>query len=170
VGMLSDSFLRKFSRTAWLCVVAALMALTQALYFAANIPMIFGIIAIHGLAYGGNYAVIPTLTSEFFGLKHFGANYGLIAMAPALGSQLISTILAGYLYDHFEQDSYVTVGGEKHCLGRQCYRYTLLSTLCICLLAIATSFVIKGRYWRRTEKFNQLQDAFPLKHHSHVKL
>ncbi len=47
--------------------------------------------------------MIPALTSEFFGVKHFGANYGMVGIAPALGSELLSTLLAGKLNDEYKQ-------------------------------------------------------------------
>jgi len=158
VGILSDQYLKKFSRTAWLCATASLMALTQVLYLVSTIPMIFGVIMVHGLAYGGTFAVIPTLISEFFGLKHFGANYGFIGIAPAVGSELLSTLLAGQLNDHFKQSSYFVIGKDRHCLGRDCYRYAIISNFFLCLLAIAASFVIKARYWSKTKR-NSLEET-----------
>lgn len=56
-----------------------------------------GIIAT-GFAYGSLMAFTPTFTSEFFGNKHFAGNWAIIRVAPGLGSFLLSTVLAGSLY------------------------------------------------------------------------
>jgi len=152
VGMVSDKFLHKFSRPLWLVVVASLMALSQVYYYLSNIPLLFGAVVVHGLAYGGTFALVPTLTCEIFGLKNFGANYGFVGLAPAIGSQLLSTMLAGKLNDHYKETDYITIGKEKHCFGQNCFRYTLLITFAICILSIFTAFLLDWRCKRRTEQ------------------
>jgi MFS family permease len=51
-----------------------------------------------GLAYGGSFASVPTLISLLFGSKHFGANFGVSLLAPALGT-FIFGYTAGVIYD-----------------------------------------------------------------------
>jgi len=50
-----------------------------------------------GMNYGSNLALFPTMTKEFFGLKNFGMNYGLVFTSWGVGSLL--ALLAGYIKD-----------------------------------------------------------------------
>jgi len=159
VGMLTDRYLHKLSRTSWLVIVAAVMALAQVYFLLTNIPGIFGGIIFIGIAYGGTFALVPTLTSELFGLKHFGANFGFVGLAPAVGSECISVLLAGKLNDTFKRDNYITIVAEggisnTHCLGRVCYRYTLFVTLGLCCLAIVASFFLTLRQRKKYVKLD----------------
>ena len=51
-----------------------------------------------GANYGANLALFPSVTKDFYGLKNFGANYGLIFTAWGLGGFMLS-MLAGRVYD-----------------------------------------------------------------------
>eukprot|EP00026_Physarum_polycephalum_P014551 Phypoly_transcript_15080.p1 GENE.Phypoly_transcript_15080~~Phypoly_transcript_15080.p1 ORF type:complete len:234 (+),score=23.57 Phypoly_transcript_15080:214-915(+) len=152
VGMLSDRFLHRLSRTSWLIVISFVMALAQLYFLVTDITFMFGAIFLMGIAYGGTFSVTPTLTSELFGLKNFGANYGFVGLAPALGSELISVLLTGSLVDKYKSEYYITVninGTEvRNCLGRICYRYTLLVTLGLCCLAIVSASILSYRQRR----------------------
>jgi MFS transporter, OFA family, oxalate/formate antiporter len=54
--------------------------------------------ALIGANYGANLALFPSITKDFYGLKNFGANYGLIFTAWGLGGFMLS-MLAGKVYD-----------------------------------------------------------------------
>ena len=66
-----------------------------------------------GFAYGGFWALNPTMVSELFGLKHLGANYNLIALAPAASSYSFSVGIAATLYSQNTLDC-----ATKICLGK----------------------------------------------------
>ncbi len=53
-----------------------------------------------GMNYGANLALFPSLTKDYFGLKNFGMNYGLVFTAWGVGS--ILALLAGMVYDRFQ--------------------------------------------------------------------
>lgn len=54
--------------------------------------------ALIGANYGANLALFPSVTKDFYGLKNFGVNYGLIFTAWGLGGFMLS-MLAGRVYD-----------------------------------------------------------------------
>jgi OFA family oxalate/formate antiporter-like MFS transporter len=54
--------------------------------------------ALIGANYGANLALFPSVTKDFYGLKNFGANYGLVFTAWGLGGFMLS-MLAGKVYD-----------------------------------------------------------------------
>jgi len=51
-----------------------------------------------GANYGANLALFPSITKDFYGLKNFGVNYGLVFTAWGLGGFMLS-LLAGKVYD-----------------------------------------------------------------------
>lgn len=54
--------------------------------------------ALIGANYGANLAIFPSVTKDYFGLKNFGVNYGLVFTAWGLGGFMLS-LLAGRVYD-----------------------------------------------------------------------
>lgn len=57
-----------------------------------------------GMNYGSNLALFPAITKDFFGLKNFGVNYGLIFTAWGVGSLL--ALVAGKIYDIYGSFTY----------------------------------------------------------------
>jgi OFA family oxalate/formate antiporter-like MFS transporter len=54
--------------------------------------------ALIGANYGANLALFPSVTKDYYGLKNFGVNYGLVFTAWGLGGFMLS-LLAGQVYD-----------------------------------------------------------------------
>lgn len=61
-------------------------------------PALVLLSALIGANYGANLALFPSITKDFYGLKNFGVNYGLVFTAWGLGGFMLS-ILAGKVYD-----------------------------------------------------------------------
>lgn len=57
--------------------------------------MLFFGMPLLGVAYGATFCVLPTLASEVFGVANFGANWGILGTAPAVGSYFFGSLLAG---------------------------------------------------------------------------
>ena len=53
-----------------------------------------------GFQFGGNLSLFPLMTADRFGIKHLGANYGMVFTAYGLGG-ILGPILAGYTWDAF---------------------------------------------------------------------
>jgi OFA family oxalate/formate antiporter-like MFS transporter len=64
----------------------------------ANIPALCVISAIIGANYGANLSLFPSVTKDFYGLKNFGVNYGLVFTAWGVGGFMLA-LGAGKLYD-----------------------------------------------------------------------
>lgn len=100
-GMLSDRIGRK--TTLFICFVIQavsimLLSLAGKGTVLAN-PVILGVLsALIGANYGANLALFPSVTKDYYGLKNFGVNYGLIFTAWGLGGFMLS-LLAGKVYD-----------------------------------------------------------------------
>jgi len=102
-GMASDKLGRKPTIVGCLLFQAVLMVL---LTFAtkgsplASLWVLPVISALIGANYGANLALYPAVTKDYYGLKNFGVNYGLVFTAWGVGGFVLSW-LAGRLYDQF---------------------------------------------------------------------
>ena len=54
--------------------------------------------ALIGANYGSNLSLFPSTTKDFYGLKNFGVNYGLVFTAWGVGGFMLA-LLAGKVYD-----------------------------------------------------------------------
>src|SRR3989339_1657094 len=93
-GMLSDKLGRIRTLQLFTLFQAILMFLTP--FVDSALVLVFFAICI-GMNYGSNLSVFPSITKDFFGLKNFGVNYGLIFTAWGVGSLL--ALVSGIVYD-----------------------------------------------------------------------
>ena len=100
-GMLSDKIGRKatmFISFVSQAVFILLLSRATGDNFLGKIPVTAAISAVIGANYGANLALFPSITKDFYGLKNFGINYGLIFTAWGVGGFMLS-FLAGKMYD-----------------------------------------------------------------------
>lgn len=87
-------------------------------------------------------------------MASFGATFGFQGLAPAIGSQVFSTSIAGNLADQHRQHSFINVTSEGtatlHCLGEDCFRNALLINTGACVLAFGCALLLG--YRQRTLK------------------
>jgi len=100
-GMVSD----KVGGKATLFVSFVLQAVLVFLVSRANVGSILGntvmmafISALIGANYGANLSVFPSIIKDYYGLKNFGMNYGLVFTAWGVGGFMMA-LLAGKMYD-----------------------------------------------------------------------
>jgi len=104
-GTLSDKIGRK--ATLFICfsvqaVCIILISQTKAGTTFATTPMLGLLSALIGANYGANLALFPSVTKDYYGLKNFGVNYGLVFTAWGLGGFMLS-LLAGKVYDQTKE-------------------------------------------------------------------
>jgi OFA family oxalate/formate antiporter-like MFS transporter len=102
-GMLSDKIGRK--ATLFLCFVVQavsimLLSLAKEGSVLASVPVLSLLSALIGANYGANLSLFPSLTKDYFGLKNFGINYGLVFTSWGVGGFMLS-FLAGKMYDKY---------------------------------------------------------------------
>jgi OFA family oxalate/formate antiporter-like MFS transporter len=100
-GTLSDRIGRK--TTLFICfaaqaVLIILLSLTSEGGFLARPAVLALLSALIGANYGANLALFPSITKDYYGLKNFGVNYGLVFTAWGLGGFMLA-LLAGRIYD-----------------------------------------------------------------------
>jgi OFA family oxalate/formate antiporter-like MFS transporter len=121
-GFTSD----KIGRTRVLAICLGMQALLMFLMpslRSAPIMILFSILM--GFNYGANLAVFPSITKDFFGLKNFGVNYGLVFTAWGVGGFVLPT-MSGMIYD-----------------ATKSFQYAFYAAGCVCLLALMITFVIR---------------------------
>jgi OFA family oxalate/formate antiporter-like MFS transporter len=103
-GMLSDKIGRK--ATMFICfvfqaVLIFLLSRATSENALGSIPAMAIISALIGGNYGANLALFPSITKDFYGLKNFGMNYGLVFTAWGVGGFMLAK-LAGAMYVKYE--------------------------------------------------------------------
>ncbi len=103
-GVISDRIGRKATLLgSFVCQAAAILLLSLASpsnLLGATLTMAI-ISALIGANYGANLSLFPSVTKDFYGLKNFGSNYGLVFTAWGVGGFMLA-FLAGKMYDKYQ--------------------------------------------------------------------
>jgi MFS family permease len=94
-GMMSD----RIGRINALFVVLFLQLLNMAGFgfYQSPATLILGVILV-GFCFGTLLSVFPSFTADQYGLKNYGANYGILYLAWGL-SGVVAPVMADYFYD-----------------------------------------------------------------------
>jgi OFA family oxalate/formate antiporter-like MFS transporter len=111
-GILSDKVGRKV--TMFICfvmqaVLVFLLSRTVQGNALAKAPVLAIISALIGANYGANLSLFPSVTKDYYGLKNFGVNYGLVFTAWGVGGFMLA-LLAGKLYDQYHTFNFAYYG------------------------------------------------------------
>ncbi len=68
-----------------------------------------------GFNFGGNFAIFPLLTADFFGVKNLGANYGVVFTAYGIGG-IVGPLLAGMIWDTLGSYQWAFIPAGAACL------------------------------------------------------
>lgn len=92
-GVVSDRWGRKRS----LATMFFLQALAMLLFYATGSAevMLYACAALIGFNFGGNFALFPAITADYFGNKNVGSNYAWVFTAYGVGG-IVGPILGGY--------------------------------------------------------------------------
>lgn len=108
-----------------------------------------------GVCYGAQWSLMPAITSEIFGLRHFGTLFNTIGIASPVGAYILSVRVAGYLYDQEAEwqhrDPKIGDDDPLSCHGPSCFRLTFLILACVCALGCAVCVWL----FVRTKRFYQ---------------
>jgi len=96
-GVISDKIGRRYAFTLMFLSQTLSMAL---LFISAASPITFFIVAAAvGFNFGGNFALFPAATADYFGNKTIGLNYGIVFTSYAVGG-ILGPLLAGLVQDN----------------------------------------------------------------------
>ena len=103
-GMLSDKIGRKATMlTCFIFQAVLILLLSQAREgnILAKVPVLAVVSALIGANYGANLALFPSITKDYYGLKNFGINYGLVFTSWGVGGFMLA-FLAGKMFDIYQ--------------------------------------------------------------------
>ncbi len=95
MGWLADRFPKKYVMLLIYTLVSAAIPL---LYFVSAPNVIYVFAVVFGIAFGGDYMIIPLMAAELFGLKVMGRVMGIILTADGL-AEALAPMLVGKLHD-----------------------------------------------------------------------
>jgi sugar phosphate permease len=95
MGFLADRFPKKYIMLLIYSLVSCAIPL---LYFTSTPGVIYIFAVVFGIAFGGDYMIIPLMAAELFGLKVMGRVMGLVLTMDGL-AEALSPMLVGYLHD-----------------------------------------------------------------------
>ena len=82
--------------------------------------------ALVGSNYGANLALFPSITKDYFGLKNFGVNYGLVFTAWGIGGFMLAK-LAGMVFDRTKE-----------------FTFAFYTSIGLLIVAAIVTFVVKA--------------------------
>jgi len=97
-GQVSDKIGRQRTMTIVFLAQAVLMFALIA-YRSFPLPGLIAVAMLIGANYGANLSVFPAVIKEWYGLRNFGFNYGILFTSWGLGGFLLSFLLAGKIKD-----------------------------------------------------------------------
>jgi hypothetical protein len=123
------------------------LSMTQLALTRASPASLHVCVALTGLCFGSFWSFAPVACGELFGEKHAGTIYGFIGTAPALGSFLLNTLLAGYVYDAHVRLSPPPPPGAPpsaapRCVGHQCFALTFRVGAAACTAGALCAYVL----------------------------
>ncbi|XP_028784079.1 protein NUCLEAR FUSION DEFECTIVE 4 [Neltuma alba] len=147
-GYVSDYFLhaRGWARPLFMFITLMIMSIGH-LVIASGLPaaLYVGSVLV-GVCYGSQWSLMPTITSEIFGLAHMGSIFNTITIASPVGSYIFSVRVVGYVYDKEASEGYT-------CSGTHCF---MLSFLIMASAAVLGSLAALGLFFRTKGFYNQV--------------
>ncbi|XP_008777475.2 protein NUCLEAR FUSION DEFECTIVE 4-like [Phoenix dactylifera] len=160
-GYISDYFLRLrgCARPLFIAATLAIMSVGH-VTISSGFPgsLHVGSVLI-GVCYGSQWALMPSITSEIFGLRHFGTIFNTVAIASPFGSYILSVRVVGYIYD-MESSSSST--GVQECMGRHCFMlsFLIMASVSVFGFAVALALFYRTRRFYKQVVYARLQTSF----------
>ncbi|XP_051133142.1 protein NUCLEAR FUSION DEFECTIVE 4-like [Andrographis paniculata] len=137
-GYVSDIFLHRQGWARPLFMTLTLAAMTAGhIVIGSGFPgnLYIGSVLV-GVCYGSQWSLMPTITSEIFGVTHMGTIFNTIAIASPLGSYMFSVRLIGYIYDREGR------GLGNSCLGIHCFMLSFFILASVTLFGCFVALVL----------------------------
>jgi OFA family oxalate/formate antiporter-like MFS transporter len=140
-GMLSDKLGRNHTMLMFfLLQAAAIVGLAFASSMETPSPALLIVLAgLVGANYGSNLALFPSATKDFFGLKNFGMNYGLVFTAWGIGGFILA-LFAARVYD-----------GKIVADWQGSYNFAFYTSAALLIVAAVLTFVLKAPHHQEAE-------------------
>nr|XP_010917688.1 protein NUCLEAR FUSION DEFECTIVE 4 [Elaeis guineensis] len=157
-GYISDYFLRiqGYARPIFMAITLATMSIGHAIISSGLPGALYVGSVLVGVCYGSQWSLMPTITSEIFGLRHFGTIFNAISIASPLGSYILSVRVVGYIYDMEASTS-----DTSTCTGIHCFMLSFLIMASVSLFGsiVALALFIRTRIFYKQVIFARLQHS-----------
>lgn len=148
-GYVSDYFLhtRGWARPFFMVITLMTMSIGHVV-IAYGLPgaLYVGSILV-GICYGSQWSLMPTITSEIFGVGHMGSIFNTITIASPVGSYIFSVRVLGYIYDKEASEE------GNICVGTHCF---MLSFLIMASATIVGSWTALCLFLRTRQFYGQV--------------
>lgn len=142
-GYVSDAFLHKigWARPIFMVITLGAMSIGH-IAIASGFPgnLFVGTIIV-GVCYGSQWSLMPTITSEIFGVRHMGTIFNTITIACPVGSYICSVKIIGYIYDK------VASGEDHSCYGTHCFMLSFMIMASVAFFGSLVAFLLF--FWTR---------------------
>lgn len=129
-GFLSDLLIAYVPRVTIVLGFTFIQAvfLTICIFFPDHFAVLLFLVIVVGMANGSLWCITPTITGEYYGIKYFGRNWGLILTATGLGAIVLQE-LYGWTYEMA-----IPFAGQNDCYGSKCFTwsFTMHAVLSFC--------------------------------------
>ncbi|OVA15348.1 Nodulin-like [Macleaya cordata] len=150
-GYVSDYFLhlKGWARPIFMAITLATMSVGHAV-IASGLPgaLYAGSILV-GVCYGSQWSLMPTITSEIFGVAHMGTIFNTISVASPIGSYILSVRVVGFIYD---KEAAIDDDGTV-CRGPHCF---MLSFLIMATVSLLGFLIALGLFFRTRRFYKQV--------------
>ncbi|KAL7161537.1 hypothetical protein ACSBR2_042076 [Camellia fascicularis] len=144
-GYVSDVFLhtRGWARPLFMVLTLATMTVGHVIIASGFPGNLFVGSVLVGVCYGSQWSLMPTITSEIYGVVHMGTIFNTIAASSPVGSSILSVLVIGYIYD-------TKASGEGNsCYGTQCFMLSFFILACVSLFGFFVALIL----FFRTRRF-----------------
>ncbi|KMZ64221.1 Nodulin-like / Major Facilitator Superfamily protein [Zostera marina] len=150
-GSLSDYFLntRGYARPIFISTTLAAMSIGHLIIASAFPGALYVGSVVVGICFGSQCSLMPTITSELFGLTHLGTIFNTISIASPLGSYVLSVKVVGYLFDKTQNEE-----ASDECTGTQCFRQSFIIMAVVSIFGSVFALVL---FFRTRHFYRYLQ-------------
>lgn len=151
-GYVSDYFLhvRGWARPLFMVITLAAMSIGH-MVIASGLPgALYAGSVLVGICYGSQWSLMPTITSDIFGVGHMGTIFNTITFATPIGTYIFSVRVIGDIYDK-------EASAEKGytCVGTHCFA---LSFLIMSSATLLGSLAALGLFFRTRSFYSHVVD------------
>jgi MFS family permease len=155
-GFVSDIFLHRggWARPLFVAVTLAIMTIGHIIVAAGFSKNLYLGSVLVGVAYGSQWSLMPTITSEIFGVAHMGTIFNTIAIASPVGSYTFSVRVIGFIYDK------VGSGENNTCFGSRCFMLSFMIMASVAFFGVLVALLLffRTRRFYKSVVFRRLQN------------
>ncbi|KAL6638057.1 hypothetical protein ACP70R_025629 [Stipagrostis hirtigluma subsp. patula] len=148
-GFASEIFLARYRFPRPLMLTAVLLlSCVGHLLIAFGVPQsLYAASVVIGFCFGAQWPLLFAIISEVFGLKYYSTLYNFGSVASPIGAYVLNVRVAGYLYDveAAKQHGGSLAGGDKTCIGVQCFKKAFLIITAATVAGALVSLVLVWR-------------------------